>query len=120
MPDTFRPSTRISFLPEASARSPRPRRASTTGRVNRSMVKPLRIPGVSDEGIIQIPQVVVYRAAAGGAAHHMDAVGLHERPVDLALGVLILPDDDGVVILPQQQVVSRRPIPQDRLLKSQV
>ena len=64
----------------------------------------LRIAQVGDEGIIQIPQIVIHRAASGGPAHHMDAVLLHEGPVDLRLRVLILANDDGVVVLPQQQI----------------
>ena len=34
VPETLRPSTRMSFRPDASASSPNPRSASTTGRMN--------------------------------------------------------------------------------------
>lgn len=57
---------------------------------------------------------MVHGAAAGGAAHHMDLMGLHKGPVDLTLGVLVLPDDDGVVVLPQEQILP------DRRLRSTV
>ena len=62
----------------------------------------LLIPGIGDEGVIQVAQIVVDGAAAGAAAHYVDVMLLHKGTVDLRLGVLVLPHHDGVVILPQQ------------------
>ena len=63
---------------------------------------------------------MVHGTAAGGAAHHMDLMGLHKGPVDLTLGVLVLPDDDGVVVLPQEQILPRPPAAEYRLFKRQI
>ena len=82
--------------------------------------QPLGVAGVGDEGIIQIAQIVVHSTAAGGPPHHMDTMGLHKGPVDLGLGILVLPYHNGIVVLPQHQIVSLGPPPQHRLLKGQV
>ena len=47
-----------------------------------------------------------YSAAAGVSANDFDAVGLHEGTVDLRFRVLISANDDGIVVLPQQQIVA--------------
>ena len=82
--------------------------------------QPLRVSHVGDEGVVQVAQIMVHGAAAGGAAHHMDLMGLHKGPVDLTLGVLVLPDDDGVVVLPQEQILPRPPAAEYRLFKRQI
>ena len=82
--------------------------------------QPLRVSHVGDEGVVQVAQVMVHGAAAGGAAHHMDLMGLHKGPVDLSLGVLVLSDDDGVVVLPQEQILPRPPAAEYRLFKRQI
>jgi hypothetical protein len=47
---------------------------------------------------------VVDRSAAGKPAGHPDPLLLHEFPVHLFSGILVLPDDDGVVVLPEQKI----------------
>ena len=56
---------------------------------------------------------MVYCSTASRAAHHIDMVLFHKSAVDLRLRVLILTDDDSVVILPQQQVLSFPAVAQD-------
>ena len=63
---------------------------------------------------------MIHRAAAGAAAHHVDMVLLHKGTVDLRLGVLVLAHHDGVVVLPQQQIVSLGAVAQDIFLKRQI
>ena len=75
---------------------------------------------VGDEGVVQVAQVVIDRAAAGAAAHHVDMVLLHKGAVDLRLGVLVAAYYDGVVVLPQQQVVALGAVTQDVFLECQV
>lgn len=71
-------------------------------------------------GIVQISKIVVYRASAGHSAHHPNSVGFHKGVVDLLLGVLVLPDHNRVVILPQEKGISLSAVLQDNLLKRQV
>ena len=47
-----------------------------------------------------------YRAAAGVAAHDLDAVFFHKATVDLGFRVLVAANDDRIGILPQDQNVS--------------
>ena len=63
---------------------------------------------------------MIHRAAAGAAAHHIDMVLLHKGAVDLRLGVLVLAHHDGVVVLPQQQIVALGAVTQDVFLKRQI
>ena len=63
---------------------------------------------------------MVNRAAAGGPAHHMDFVGFHEGAVDLSFRVLVLPDHDGVFILPEEQIIAGCPPLEDNFLKRQI
>ena len=50
----------------------------------------------------------------------MDMVFLYKGAVDLRLGILILADDDGIVVLPQEQIVPHRSAGQNGLLKRQI
>lgn len=63
---------------------------------------------------------MVYGTATGGAVYHSNVLLLDKGGIDLLRGVLILPHHDGVVILPQQQIVSFSAVGQDVLLKRQV
>ena len=80
----------------------------------------LRVFHIREKRVVQIAQVVVHRAAAGHSPHHPDAVGLHESPVDLRFGVLVLADDHCVRILPQNQNSALPAALQHRLLKGQI
>ena len=54
----------------------------------------LKLSGVGDEGVIQVAQIVVHGAAAGGPADHVDMMLLYKGTVNLRLGVLILQTQD--------------------------
>ena len=59
-------------------------------------------------------------AAAGSTPHDPDAVGFHKGTVDLCLGILILTNDNGIVILPEEEVRPVCTLAQDILLESQI
>ena len=54
-----------------------------------------------DEGEVEVAVVVVDGATAGLAAHEKAPIGLKGLDVDLAIGVLVLSDDDGAAVAPQ-------------------
>ena len=80
----------------------------------------LRVADILNEGIVQIPEVVVYGSAARHAAHDGDAVFFHEGSVDLLGGVLIQADDDGVPVLPEHEPVALPPVLQNVLFQGEV
>ena len=57
-------------------------------------------------GEIQVPQIVVHRAAAGKSAHDTNAIFADVRFVDFRHRVLMTANDHCVVILPEKKVVS--------------
>ena len=59
---------------------------------------------VGDEREVQVSHVVVHRTAAGQPSYHSHTVFADELLVDLGGGIMVLPDDDGVVVLPQHEV----------------
>ena len=80
----------------------------------------LKLSGIGDEGVIQVAQIVVHGAAAGGPADYVDMMLLHKGTIDLRLSVLILAHHDGVVVLPQQEVLSLQPVGQHIFFKRKI
>jgi len=70
-----------------------------------------RASALSDQGEIQISQVMVNRPASGSAPYHPDAPGPGIIPIQLCFRILVAPYNDGVVVLPQKE-----PRPLSRLL----
>jgi hypothetical protein len=50
----------------------------------------------------------------------MDVMLLYKGTVDLRFGILVLADDNGVVILPQKQIIPHRPAGQYGFFKRQI
>ena len=75
---------------------------------------------VRDEGIVQVPQVVIHRSAARHPPHHADAVPPDKGRIDLLRGVLVQADDDRIRVLPEQQPVALPAVFQHKLLKGKV
>ena len=82
--------------------------------------QPFRIAHVGDEGVIQIAHIVIDRAAAGTTAHHADMVLLHKGGVDLLGGILVAAHHNGVVVLPEKQVLPFSAMGQDIFFKCQI
>ena len=49
---------------------------------------------------------MIHSASAGRSPNHMDLMCFYKAAVDFLFAILILPDDDGIVILPKDQIVS--------------
>ena len=72
----------------------------------RPHIQCFRFPCICYIRIIQISQIVVHRASAGKPPYYLDVVSSDEWLIDLRKGILIFPDDNRTVILPEHKIAS--------------
>ena len=48
-----------------------------------------------------MPKIMIHSASAGRSSNHMNLMCFYKAAVDFLFAILILPDDDGIVILPK-------------------
>ena len=84
---------------------------------SQALVVVYRGPAVGNVCIVQIPKVVVYRAAAGDAPDHRDPQLPQTLHVNLPADVLITAHDHGGVVLPQQEYLTLAEMLEHILLK---
>lgn len=72
-------------------------------RVGHAFDVPAHGIGLDDDGVVEVAKVVIDSAAAGDATGDVDVVARGKGEVDFLYGVLVFSDDDGVLILPEEE-----------------
>ena len=86
-----------------------------------AQIQIFEITGIGNEAVVQIPEIVIDGASAGKPPDYTDIMLLHVRQVDFRESVLVFADDNGIVILPEHEIISVfRQIFKNILLRSQI
>jgi len=79
-----------------------------------------RLIRVGNKRIVQIPEIVVDRAAPGRPADDSDLFFFDESAVDLRFGILVESDHDRIFVLPENQIAPLTAVREDVFFKGQI
>ena len=93
------------------------RNAERLQRADHRLTEKLKIDfpktySIGNKAEIEIPQIVIDRAAAGKPPHDLDIMLFDIFCMDLRLRILIFSDDDGIFVLPEHQIA---PVARERI-----